>query len=76
MKPARHPSNNLRLVEPDGWDEAADGECTDLSVTAAHGVLFSYWRPSLKERLALIFGRKLRLGIFGTAHPPVSLDTL
>lgn len=76
MHARRHPTNNAILGAPAGWDEQADGECIDLPITHAHGAMFSYWRPSLRERLAILFGGHVRLGVFGDRHPPVSVDTL
>lgn len=75
MEAVRHPSNTSSLAAPDGWDEQADGECLDLPITDAGGTMFSFWRPSMAERLRILFGGHIRLGVFGRAHPPVSLDT-
>ena len=68
MRPIRHPTTTATLAEPDGWDEAADGECLGLPITQSAGVMSSYWRPSLRERLAIAFGRPVRLGVFGDGH--------
>lgn len=76
MKATRHPTNNAVLAAPDGWDEAADGECVDLPITQDHGCMFSYWRPTLRERFAILFGGHVRLAVVGKQHPPVALDTL
>lgn len=76
MTPFKHPFTDTVLTAPQGWDEQADGTCMDLHVAAADGVMFSYWRPSWRERLSLIFGGHIRLGVFASGHPPVSLDTI
>jgi hypothetical protein len=70
-------STTAILGAPHDWDETANGTCEGLPITQSDfGVMFSYWRPTWRERFALIFGRSLRLGIFGRGHPPVSLDLL
>jgi len=76
MKAVRNNLTNTVLGAPDGWDEIADGECVDLPIAQAHGVMFSYWRPTLLDRLRVAFGGHIRLGVFGERHPPVSIDTL
>jgi hypothetical protein len=76
MLPFRHPACTAVLGQPRNWDETEHGKCEGLPVAAAHGVTFSYWRPSFKERLDIALGGHIRLGVFGTGHPPVSIDTL
>lgn len=76
MNPFRHPSTTFDLAAPDGWDEVANGECLGLPIAQSGGTMFSYWRPTWRERIALFFGGHIRLGVFGRGHPPVSLDTL
>lgn len=71
MKPFRHPIANTLIHD----GHAAAGQSGDLYVaSAAHG-MFSYWRPSLLERLAIAFGGNVRVFVSGERHPPVSLDT-
>lgn len=72
MTPFHHPSANVVLVAPEGWDE---GDCDDLRVHQADGVMSSFWRPSWPERLAILLGRPVRLAIVSDLHPPVWLDT-
>lgn len=75
MKAHRTATTSAVLGEPADWNEEVDGVCEGLPITQSGSAMFSYWRPGWRERLALIFGRSLRLGVFGRGHPPVSLDT-
>jgi hypothetical protein len=51
------------------------GECEGLPIAVNDNVMFSYWRPSPVEVLRILRGKPIRLGVFGTGHPPVSIDT-
>lgn len=73
MKPTRTATTTVVLGAPSSWNQ--DAECADLPLALAGDTMFSYWRPSWREWLAVLFGRPVRLGVFGSAHPPVSLDT-
>lgn len=75
MKPYRHPETNCTFGQPADWDEAKDGTCSVLPVVISNGSIYSYWQPTWKERLQVLFGRPVRLAIFGTLQPPVMLDT-
>lgn len=76
MTPFRHPTTNTTLEAPDDWDVEANGECIGLPITQSGSTMFSFWRPTWRERLRLLFGGHIRLGVVGRGHPPVSLDTL
>ena len=71
-----HATRNTTAVlgAPSDWDESIDGVCEGLPVTQVGGTMISYWRPTWRERLALIFGRSIKLGVVGSGHPPVSLN--
>ncbi len=76
MRAHHTPKTTVVLGEPADWDEDADGVCEGLPIMETDfGVMYSWWKPTWRDRLAMIFGRSLRLGVFGRAHPPVSLDT-
>lgn len=75
MKPVRTATTNVVLGQPKDWDTERDGICEGLPIAHAHGVMFSYWRPSFAELLAILRGKPIRLGVFGAGHPPVSIDT-
>lgn len=76
MRPVRTKTTHAVLGAPHAWDEASHGVCEGLPVAVGDGVTFSYWNPNLMERMAIVFGGRVRLGIFSQSHPPVSLDTL
>lgn len=57
------------LVSTDPWGQG------EISIRQVGDTMFSYWRPSFVERLRILFGGHVRLGVFGNAHPPVSIDT-
>jgi hypothetical protein len=73
MKPIRTARTNTALSAPSTWAE--DSHCEGLPIAVSRNTMFSYWRPSLAERLAIAIGRPIRLGVFGASHPPVSIDT-
>lgn len=77
MQPIKTDRTNLVLGAPQGWNAMAHGPCIGLPVIQTEDPYFySYWRASWRERLAVLFGRPVRLCIAGQAHPPVSIDTL
>lgn len=76
MKPIRMPHTTRTLGAPNDWDEKRNGVCVGLPITDSNGVMLSYWKPSWKQRLLILAGRPIRLGVFGASHPPVSLDVL
>jgi hypothetical protein len=77
MKFIQHPSNNCVLGAPKAWDHQAI-ECHALPITRsdANGcpVMVSFWRPSADELADLAAGGAVALWIYGSAHPPVSLQ--
>jgi hypothetical protein len=75
MSPVRTLSTNRVFSAPPTWSVEENGKCEELPVTAYDGVLYSYWSPSVKDRLKILFGKKIRLAIFSTVQPPVALDT-
>lgn len=75
MTPVAREHTTRTLGAPPDWDEAIDGPCKTLPVTDCVGVMYSYWKPSPKERLRIFRGGLVRLGVAGRVHPPVSIDT-
>lgn len=59
---------------PDAWDSKRLGDCGILAVCKQDGVYFSYWKPTLIDRVKIFFGSTIRLAIVGS-QPPVTLDT-
>lgn len=70
--------SNVRLISPEGWDQAKLG-VTDLYATKvemADGVpgFRSFWKPSQEDLDILNGGGVVQLCILGDNHPPVSVD--
>lgn len=76
MKPYKHAMTTHTLGAPVGWDEQKYGPCAGLPVLHHEGVIYSFWRPSIRERIALLFGRSVQLGVVSNAQPPVSIEVL
>ncbi len=66
--------NNMILKAPRHWDAEEHGNCEDLHITKHEGVMYSYHKPSWKEKILILFGRPIRLCICANYHPPVALD--
>ena len=76
MKPVKTAATNQVLGAPGDWDEDRLGACLGLPVAYGDGFIASYWRPTWRERLAILVGRPIRLAVAGFGHPPVMLDVL
>ena len=77
MQPIKTPSTNVILGAPPEWNKTQHGPCIGLPVVQTEDpYFFSYWRASWRERLAVLFGRPIRLCVVGASHPPVSIDTV
>lgn len=72
MDAIRHPLATVNLSAPPGWDR--EEPCTGLWVNRTDGIFYSWWRPSWRERLRLLFGGDVRLAIVASGHPPVALE--
>ncbi len=74
MTPIRMPHTNRILIAPKNWD-ISKGECKELPISDYEGVIYSYWKPTLKERVKILLGYKIRLCVASSIHPPVHIDT-
>lgn len=76
MRATQHPSNNLVLGAPNGWDQK-EGECSALAVTKTEWMgkpsMISFWLPSKEELRLLNAGKPVMLWICSEAHPPVAI---
>lgn len=74
MTPSDFPQSNGTLQKP---PTMTDEECSPLKVHRAlsHNAYISCWRPTWRERLAILFGSPVWLWVYGERHPPVALDT-
>ena len=79
MKPVKNEHTVIVLGAPQGWDANALGPCEGLPVVVEqegnHFLFYSYWRATWRERIAVLFGRTVRLCVTGHSHPAVHLDT-
>jgi hypothetical protein len=75
MTPIRMPHTTRTLGAPKNWDEGKNGPCVGLPITDVDGVMLSYWKPTWTQRLLVLAGRPVRMAIWGSAHPPVWVDT-
>jgi hypothetical protein len=76
MKPQNIESMTRNLGKPQNWDDSK-GVCESLPIrdteTLQGNVMVSKWKPTWRERLQLLFGTSIYLGVCGTTHPPVNL---
>lgn len=75
MTPINKLEGMIVLSSPHNWNAEKFGECAGLPVVYGDGFIASYWKPSFKERIMILFGRPIRLCIAGKTQPPVMLDT-
>lgn len=75
MTPAANELTHITLRAPENWDNDMNGPCVGLPVHYSDGVFYSYWKTTWRERLAVLFGRPIRLSLMHVTHPPVMLDT-
>lgn len=71
MKPSTFPQATALLHRPVSM---TDKECASLWVHKTDGAFVSCWRPTWRERLAILFGCPLWLWVIGYSHPPVALE--
>lgn len=77
MTPTKNELTTRTLGAPQGWNVNARGPCIGLPVAfdPDDQAFYSYWTATWRERLAILFGRPVRLCVASMAHPPVHLDT-
>lgn len=75
MIPTVNELTHITLRAPENWDDETRGPCAGLPVHYSDGVFYSYWKVTWRERLAVLFGRPVRLSLVAGRHPPVMLDT-
>ncbi len=72
MKPIKFPEANKELVKPKGM---TDEECGSLPVWSDGQMCVSLWKPTLRERLSILFYGRVWLAVLsGNTQPPVALD--
>ena len=75
MQPIALPHTTRVLGAPPFWDEATDGKCEGLPISDGAGFIASYWKPTWRERLAVLFGKPVRVCVHAHTTYPISLDT-
>ncbi len=66
--------DSVVLSAPPGWDDEEHGPCGELPVQRLNGICTSCWGFSLRERLSVLFGRKVYVHVAsGRTQPPISL---
>jgi hypothetical protein len=77
MNRTQHPSNNLVLGAPSGWNQG-ELPCGALPVTRmvveGKPAIVSFWKPTSEELVALNRGSSVALWVIGDTMPPVSLE--
>ena len=70
------------IGKPKDWDDDLDGECVNLFVADAvdhlsgFPIMFSVYRPTPDDLIALNQGGAIRLGVVGVTHPVVQLAVI
>jgi hypothetical protein len=80
MKPIKTRHTNRILGAPDGWNVLKNSPCIGLPVAQTKTgpgdselQYQSIWETSWRERLLILLGSPITLGINSSFHPPVSL---
>lgn len=71
MKPVNFKESNLTLKRPPSM---TDAECAPLHIYQSMAGMVSCWRPTWRERLAILFGAPLWLWVLSERHPPVAVE--
>lgn len=72
MKAIRRQETNRIITQLGSWDD--EQPFPDIPVVEYEGVIHSYWRPSLWERVKILFGCPVRVCIASEYQPPIILD--
>lgn len=74
MSPGEIKFATRALGAPTGWDASKHGECDVLPIRDRDGTMQSAWYPSVEEIALLVAGRPVILTVWGSSHPPVSVN--
>jgi hypothetical protein len=80
MTPRKHPSNNLVVRKPMGWDDRGgvlELPAIDVTQGTLHGVkvFMSRWKPSPDELICLMRGGEVQLTCIG-GQPAVNVSAV
>lgn len=72
MKPVDFKESNIPLAKP---SNTTDEQCGSLNVYTDGEYCISCWKPTLKERIKILFNGKIWLWVWsGKTQPPVCVD--
>lgn len=77
MEPVTFVGQHNVLGAPKGWEYTYKkymGECLGLPIAQHHGCIYSVWKFTLRERVQILFGKKMQLIVVGETMPPVSMN--
>jgi hypothetical protein len=74
MTPGEIPFATRALGAPAGWDGHRHGDCQVLPIRDRDGYMQSAWYPTEEEIALLVLGKPVVLTVWGTSHPPVSVN--
>lgn len=76
MNHVKHPSNNVLLGAPEGWDQERL-VCVGLPATRGNSAglltVSSFWTPDEEERVRINEGGLIEVSLIGQTHAPISL---
>lgn len=68
------PTNHPNAIIAGGYDHPAVGTIENLEIIrCSDNALYSAWRPTWRERLRLIFGARLWIGVLSNRQPPLTV---
>lgn len=78
MTPIKFKGFEKILGAPADWDEKKHrGPCLGLPVLVHDGSVISVWKLTWRERLAILFGRKLVVHVVsGRTQPPIGFTVM
>lgn len=76
MNPGPTQHATRALGAPEGWDREKHGDCSVLPIRDIAGRMESTWYPTPQERAEIMRGQPIVLSVWGTSHPPVSVNVL
>jgi hypothetical protein len=73
MRPISFAQMTGELTRPPSMTEA---ECVPLPVhySSTQNAIISCWKPTISERIALLFGARVWLWVYSHSHPPVAVE--
>lgn len=73
MKSIKTQFTNIVYTQPYEWNDKIHGECVNLNVHQHEGFIMSWWKPSFKERIKILFGKSIKITLLTKIQPPISV---